>query len=145
MLSLADDPEDAVTAGSSIIESVCRSILIKLGVPLPDKKDIDGLMRAVQAPLGLSPGQRNIPLKVERDVRQILGGLTSVAKGVGALRTHGGDAHGREAGYPSLDAPTAASRSTPPRRSLCSSLRPGSYARSEACRIKGTSDDPLLA
>jgi hypothetical protein len=107
MLSLADDPEDAVTAGSSIIKSVCRSILIKLGVPLPDKKDIDGLMRAVQAPLGLSPGQRTIPLKVERDVRQILGGLTSVAKGVGALRTHGGDAHGREAGYPSLDAPTA--------------------------------------
>jgi hypothetical protein len=71
MLSLADDPEDAVTAGSSIIKSVCRSILIKLGVPLPDKKDIDGLMRAVQAPLGLSPGQRNIPLKVERDVRHL--------------------------------------------------------------------------
>ena len=107
MLSLADDPEDAVTAGCSMIESVCRSILSELGIPLPNKKDIDGLVRAVQAQLGLLPGQRNIPAEVERDVRQILGGLTSVAKGVGALRTHGGDAHGREAGYPSMDAPTA--------------------------------------
>ncbi|WP_342107968.1 abortive infection family protein [Methylobacterium sp. SI9] len=107
MLSLAEDPEDAVTAGCSMIESVCRSILTELGIPLPDKRDIDGLARAVQAPLGLSPGQKNIPAEVERDVRQILGGITSVAKGVGALRTHAGDAHGREAGYPSLDVPTA--------------------------------------
>ena len=107
LLSLANDPEDALTAACSMIESVCRSILIELGIPLPDKKDIDGLMRAVQASLDLSPGQRGIPVQIEQDVRQIRSGLTSVAKGVGALRTHGGDAHGREAGYPSLDAPTA--------------------------------------
>jgi hypothetical protein len=37
-------------------------------------------------------------------VRQILSGLTTVAKGVGALRTHGGDAHGRETGFHRLDA-----------------------------------------
>jgi hypothetical protein len=90
-----------------MVESACRSILIEVGAPLPDKKDIEGLLRAVQAPLGLSPGQQNIPAEVERDVRQILGGLTSVAKGIGALRTHGGDAHGREAGYPTLDVSTA--------------------------------------
>lgn len=107
MLSLADDPEDAVTAACSMIESVCRSLLVELGLPMPDKKDIDGLIKAVQEPLGLSPGQPNIPAEVVQDVRQILGGLTSVAKGVGALRTHAGDAHGREALYPKLDARAA--------------------------------------
>ncbi len=102
--SVKDDPEDAVTASCSLIESVCRSILIELGLPLPAKKDIEGLMKAVQEPLGLSPGRTNLPAEIEADIRQVLGGLTSVAKGVGSLRTHGGDAHGRERGFRRIDA-----------------------------------------
>jgi hypothetical protein len=101
--SAANDPEDAVTAACSLIESVCRSILIELSLPLPPKRDIDGLIKAVQEPLGLSPGRKDIPSEIEADVRQVLGGLTSVAKGVGALRTHGGDAHGREKGFRRID------------------------------------------
>lgn len=104
LASAADDPEDAATAASSLIEAVCRSILVELRLPLPAKKDIDGLMRAVQEPLGLSPGRMDLPAEIEADIRQILGGLTSVAKGVGALRTHAGDAHGRERGYRRIDA-----------------------------------------
>lgn len=101
--NLQDDPEDAVTAACSLIEAVCRSILIELRLPLPPKKDIDGLLRAVQEPLGLSPGRTDLPAEIEGDIRQILSGLTSVAKGVGALRTHGGDAHGREKGFRRID------------------------------------------
>src|SRR3546814_14810307 len=41
---------------------------------------------------------------IEADIRQTLSGLTSVAKGIGALRTHGGDAHGREKGFRRIDA-----------------------------------------
>lgn len=102
--NLESDPEDAVTAACSLIEAVCRSILIELQLPLPQKKDIDGLMRSIQEPLGLSPGRTDLPSEVEQDVRQILGGLTSVAKGIGALRTHAGDAHGREKGFKRIDA-----------------------------------------
>lgn len=101
--SLQEDPEDAVTAACSLIEAVCRSILLELGQPLPARKDIDGLLKAVQEPLDLSPGRTDLPSEIEQDVRQILGGLTSVAKGVGALRTHGGDAHGREKGFRRID------------------------------------------
>lgn len=103
LASAADDPEDAVTAASSLIESVCRSILLELNLPLPTKKDIDGLVRAVQEPLGLSPGRMDLPTAIEADIRQVLGGLTSVAKGIGSLRTHAGDAHGRERGYRRID------------------------------------------
>lgn len=102
--NLEDDPEDAVTAACSLIEAVCRSILVELKLPLPAKKDIDSLIRAVQEPLGLSPGRSNLPPEVEADVRQTLSGLTSVVKGIGALRTHSGDAHGREKGFRRIDA-----------------------------------------
>jgi hypothetical protein len=50
-LASADtDPEDAVTSACSVLESVCRSVLIELGLPLPSKKDIQGLYQAVRIP-----------------------------------------------------------------------------------------------
>jgi hypothetical protein len=101
--NIKDDPEDAVTAACSLIEAVCRSILIELGLELPPRRDIEGLLKAVQEPLGLSPARTDLPTEIAGDVRQILGGLTSVAKGIGALRTHGGDAHGREKGFRRMD------------------------------------------
>ena len=104
LASVEQDPEDAVTAGCSIIESVCRTILSDLELPLPPKKDVDGLMRAVQEPLGLKPSRSDLPAEIANDIRQILGGLTSTVLGIGALRTHGGDAHGRERGAVRIDA-----------------------------------------
>lgn len=103
LASAEADPEDATTAACSLLESVCRSILIELSLPLPAKKDIDGLVKAVQEPLNLSPGRMDLPKEVENDVRQVLSGLTTVSKGIGALRTHAGDAHGREKGYRRID------------------------------------------
>ena len=99
-----EDPEDCVTAACSLVEAVCRSILVEMSLPLPAKKDIDGLLKAVQVPLGLSPGRTGLAPEIEQDVRQVLSGLTSTLKGVGALRTHGGDAHGRERGFRRIDA-----------------------------------------
>lgn len=100
--STKDDPEDAVTAACSTVESVCRSILIELGFGLPDKNDIKGLFKAVRGPLGLSDRGDFDPL-IADDVRKILNGLATVVEGIGALRTHGGDAHGRERGYSRID------------------------------------------
>ncbi|MFK8253267.1 abortive infection family protein [Ancylobacter terrae] len=97
--SAESDPEDAVTSACSVLESVCRSILVELELPLPEQKDIQGLYRAVREPLGLSPGKSGVPDNIANDVRSILGGLNSVIQGIGALRTHGGDAHGREKGH----------------------------------------------
>lgn len=97
------DPESAVTSACSTVESVCRSILIELGEDLPSKKDIKGLFNAVKKPLGLSPDRNDIDLRIAEDVRKILGGLATVVEGIGALRTHGGDAHGRERGHIRID------------------------------------------
>jgi hypothetical protein len=97
------DPESAVTSACSTVESVCRSILIELDGDLPDKKDIKGLFNAIKKPLNLSADRADIDTQIAGDVRKILGGLATVVEGIGALRTHGGDAHGRERGYARID------------------------------------------
>lgn len=102
--SATSDPEDAVTAACSVIESVCRSVLVELGVGLPDKRDLIGLFKAVREPLGLSPSRTDLPAEVAEDVRTVLSGLHTMVQGIGALRTHAGDAHGRERGYRRIDA-----------------------------------------
>jgi hypothetical protein len=94
-LTQADiDPEDAITSACSTVESVCKCLLDEMHHPYPAVQDISGLVREVQRHLDLSPGQPNI----QQDLRQMLSGLISVAGGIGALRTHTGDAHGRGIG-----------------------------------------------
>lgn len=95
-----EDPEDAVTAACAVVESVCRSILVELSLPLPAKRDVQGLYRAVREPLGLAPEKVVVADEVADDVRSILGSLAGAVGGIGSLRTHGGDAHGRERGAP---------------------------------------------
>jgi Abortive infection C-terminus len=97
------DPEDAVTAACSVIESMCRSVLMELGLALPAKKDISGLYRAVREPLGLAPERSDLPPQIADDVRKVLSGLTTAVEGIGALRTHAGDAHGQERGSRRID------------------------------------------
>lgn len=89
------DPADAVTAACSIVESVCKCILDEMQQPYPAKEDIKGLVKEVSRHLNLSPDRADLPAEWEPDIRQILGGLVSVVGGVGALRTHAGDAHGK--------------------------------------------------
>ncbi|MGY3451942.1 abortive infection family protein [Bradyrhizobium sp. USDA 4353] len=103
LASAKADPEDAVTAACSTVESVCRSILIELGAGLPEKKDIKGLFAAVRKPLGLGTDRADLDPLIADDVRKVLNGLATVVEGIGSLRTHGGDAHGRERGYARID------------------------------------------
>ena len=104
LANVIDDPEDAVTSACSTVESVCRSVLVEMKVPLPQKKDLSGLYRAVRGVLGLAPERSDLPAEIADDVRKILSGLITSLEGIGALRTHAGDAHGRERGYRRIDA-----------------------------------------
>jgi hypothetical protein len=64
---------------------------------------IFGLFAATRKPLGLAPDRADIDPLIADDVRKVLNGLATVVEGIGALRTHGGDAHGRERGYARID------------------------------------------
>lgn len=50
-----------------------------------------------------SLGRDDLPALVAQDIRKVLSGLSTTAEGIGSLRTHGGDAHGRERGHPMID------------------------------------------
>jgi len=89
------DPAGAITAACSTVESVCKCILDEMDKPYPVNKDIKGLVGEVAKHLSLSPGRDDLPKEWEQDIRTILSGLFSVIGGIGSLRTHAGDAHGK--------------------------------------------------
>jgi hypothetical protein len=100
--NIDSDPEDAITSACSMLESVCRSIIVEANVAMPAKKDISTLYKLVSEILNLRTDISVAEKMIESDVRRILGGLASVVNGIGELRTHGGDAHGREHQYAGL-------------------------------------------
>ena len=87
---LVTDPADAVTAACAILEATCKTIIAEENLTLPSDQTLQPLWRVVRGHLGLAPTS-----ELQDDLKKILGGLASVVDGVGAFRTHAGDAHGR--------------------------------------------------
>lgn len=85
-----DDPEGAITAARSLIESVCKHILDEANIEYENDAPLPRLYRLAAETLNIAPSQQ-----VENILRQILGGVTAVVEGLGALRSRMGDAHGR--------------------------------------------------
>lgn len=84
------DPASAVTAASSMIESMCKVYLETHCIQFPNNENIKSLWKTVSKHLGLDPGS-----KEDDNVKKVLSGLISIVSGVGALRTRAGSAHGR--------------------------------------------------
>ncbi len=84
------DPEGAITAARTMLESCCKCILDDCGVPLKGTEDLPKLYGLVAEQLKLSPGAHE-----EKVFKQILGGCHAVVEGLGTLRNRLGDAHGR--------------------------------------------------
>jgi hypothetical protein len=85
------DPEGAITASRTLLESVCKHILDAQKVDYDKGRlELPDLYKATAKELNISPSQH-----VEEIFRQILGGVASVVTGLGALRNKLGDAHGQ--------------------------------------------------
>lgn len=84
------DPEGAITAARTLLETVCKHILDERNVGYGEKTDLPKLYHLVSEELNLSPSQHT-----EEVFKQILGGCSSVVNGLGALRNKLGDAHGQ--------------------------------------------------
>ncbi|MCI0573783.1 MAG: abortive infection family protein [Myxococcaceae bacterium] len=85
-----EDPEGAITAARSLLESVAKHILDDLSIEYSAKADLPALYRAVATALNLAPSQHT-----EEPFKVILGGCTSVVQGLANLRNVHGDAHGQ--------------------------------------------------
>jgi hypothetical protein len=86
----ASDPEGAITSARTLIESVCKHILDSSDSPYDDGADLPKLYKLTAEALNLAPSQHT-----EAVFKQILGGCTAVAEGLGSLRNRLSDAHGK--------------------------------------------------
>ena len=86
----ATDPEGAITAARTLLESVCKHTLDAAGATYDDTSDLPKLYSMTAKHLNLSPSQHT-----EQIFKQILGGCQTVVEGLGAMRNRHSDAHGK--------------------------------------------------
>ena len=86
----ATDPEGAITAARTLLETTCKHILDEAQVAYKESSPLPKLYASVAKTLNLSPAQHD-----ETIFKQILGGCHSVVQGLGTLRNRLSDAHGK--------------------------------------------------
>ena len=86
----ASDPEGAITAARTLIESACKHVLDELEVPYPDDADPGKLWALCAEQLNLSPAQHAEPV-----FKAILGNCQSIVNNLAAIRNKVSDAHGK--------------------------------------------------
>lgn len=84
-----DDPQGAITAARTLLESVCKHVLDESGEHY-DAEDLPALYKKASRSINLAPSQHT-----EDSMKQILGGCHSVVQGVSNIRNNLSDAHGR--------------------------------------------------
>lgn len=85
-----NDPEGAITAARTVLETVCKHVLEQMDVEDTSKGDLVKLYKLTAQGLNLAPDQHAEPI-----FKQILGGMAGVASGLAGLRNEYGDAHGK--------------------------------------------------
>jgi len=84
------DPDGAIRAARTMLESVCKHILDERGLSYEPAWDLSRLSKATATGLGIAPDQHSEPI-----FRQILSGVGTVVDGLAGLRNALSDAHGR--------------------------------------------------
>jgi len=87
------DPEGAITAARTLLETTCKAILDQQAAAYDHEADLPKLYAATATTLNLAPDQHH-----EEVFKRILGGCQSVVNGLGTLRNKLSDAHGKSAG-----------------------------------------------
>lgn len=86
----SNDPEGAITAARTLLETVCKYILDDAGVAYADDTDLPKLWGLVAEQLNLAPAQHQ-----ENVFKAILGNCQAVVNNLAAIRNRAGDAHGQ--------------------------------------------------
>ena len=84
------EPEGAITAARTLIESLLKHILEEQVIKYDDTAELPELYKEVAKSLNLAPENHQ-----EQIFKQILGGASGIVSGLGALRNKLGDAHGK--------------------------------------------------
>lgn len=85
-----NDPDGAVTAARTLLETVCKHILDAKNIDYSEQANLPNLYDVTAKHLNLAPTSATEPI-----LRQVLSGCYSVVNGVAALRNKASDAHGK--------------------------------------------------
>ncbi|MGO9140323.1 MAG: abortive infection family protein [Streptosporangiaceae bacterium] len=89
------DPPLAIGTAKELVETTAKTVLQERGLAVNDKDDLPALVRQAQEAVGLHPSSARSGPDSTDAMRRILGGLTSIAAGLGELRNRGyGTGHG---------------------------------------------------
>lgn len=88
------DADGAITAARSLIESVCKQILVDRNVEYDDGMELPKLFKLTARKLNLAPDNHN-----DEVLKQILRGIQTTVHGFSSLRNKLSDAHGQPNGY----------------------------------------------
>ena len=87
---VVSDPEGAITATRTTLESVCKHICEERSATYEDSWDLSRLYKAAATSMEIAPDQHS-----EQIIRQILSGVVTVVGGLAGMRNSLSDAHGR--------------------------------------------------
>jgi hypothetical protein len=91
------DPETAIRAACTMIESVCKHILDDKRETYASDADLGILFKSARKALGLDPDAGT-----DEMLQRIVGGLNNSVQGIGMLRNRASDAHGKSLGHVAL-------------------------------------------
>jgi Abortive infection C-terminus len=90
LAKVVSDPEGAITATRTTLESICKHICDERGAAYNDSGDLAKLYKAAAAAMDIAPDQYT-----EQVIKQILSGVGTVVNGLAAMRNSLSDSHGR--------------------------------------------------
>lgn len=96
------DPALAIGTAKELVESCCKSILTKRGVPYSASVDLPTLTKLIAKELGLVPGDITDAAKGAETIKLILRNLAALTQYLAELRSLYGTGHGRDGGHKGL-------------------------------------------
>lgn len=84
------DPDGAITAARTLLESVCKTILDDRSIEYGNRDDLPKLYGKVSKSLNLAPSDHT-----EEQFKAILGACTTVVNNLGTIRNRDSDSHGQ--------------------------------------------------
>lgn len=85
-----EDPDGALTAARTLIETVCKHILTELNIEFSENDDINKLYSLTSEALEISTSQN-----IDKQFKRVFGNINAIVSGVAFFRNKLGDAHGQ--------------------------------------------------
>ncbi|NDY57441.1 abortive infection family protein [Desulfovibrio sulfodismutans] len=100
--AIVPDPGLAIGTAKELIETICKTVIVRHGESYPDNSKIPNLVRQTTKLLKLTPDSISNEIKAAQTIKSILGSLAIITQGMAELRNSYGTGHGKEAGTKGL-------------------------------------------